>query len=144
MQIKAYYSHINKEQWREVAEYVDANARKGDVALFNAPNCVEPFNYYSRSGLIAKEGFPEDGRRVDEKNINELSETIGHHDRIWVILSHSGDKEGLITKTLAMSYNLLQHRTYKDITLYLFEKGKAAAGVAPRSQERNRFSVSLS
>jgi len=144
MQIKAYYSKISKEQWREVAEYVDANARKGDVALFNAPNCVEPFDYYSRSGLIVKEGFPEDGRQVDGKNINELSETIGRHDRIWVILSHSGDKEGLITKTLLMSYNLSQRRTYKDITLYLFEKGKKAAGIAPRSQKRNRSSVSLS
>jgi mannosyltransferase len=125
MHINAYYSNINKEQWREVAGYVDTSARKGDVVLFNAPNCVEPFNYYSRSGLIMKEGFPERGRRVDEENIIKLSETVRHHDRIWVVLSHSGDEKGLITKTLIRSYNLTQHRTYKDIKLYLFEKGYA-------------------
>jgi mannosyltransferase len=132
--IRAYYSNINKEQWREAAEYIDTNARKGDVVLFNAPNCIEPFNYYSRSGSIMKEGFPEKGRKVDEENITKLSETVRHHDRIWVVLSHSGDNKGLIVQTLIMSYDLSQQRKYKDIELYLFDKGyiSTASGLTKR------------
>jgi hypothetical protein len=123
MSVRGYYAEINKEQWREAAAYIDTNAHNEDMVLFNATNCMQPFNYYSRNGLIVKKGFPENGRKVDEENINKLLETVEHHDRIWIVLSHSGDKNELITKTLVKSYNLSLHRKYKDIKLYLFDKG---------------------
>jgi mannosyltransferase len=103
--VRNYYAEITNEPWREVAEYIDANAHNGDVVLFNAPYYVQPFNYYSRSGLIVKKRFPEKGVRVDEKNIYQLLEAVKHYERIWLILLNSGDKDDLIVKTLSKFYN---------------------------------------
>ena len=122
MSVRGYYAEIKKEQWREVAKYVNTNAHSRDMLLFNAYYCMEPFNYYSRSDL-AKKGFPESDRTVDEKNINTLWKTVKHYDRVWVILSHSGDKKELITKTLMKSYRLSSQAEFKFIKIYLFEKG---------------------
>ena len=36
-----YYTKINKEQWRDVANYIDRNARNEDLLLFNARFCQE-------------------------------------------------------------------------------------------------------
>lgn len=91
--IGGYYTKINKEQWREVANYIDTYAHNEDMVLFNAFYCMQPFNYYSRNDLIVKKRFPEKGKNVDEENINKLWETVKHYDRVWVILSHSGDKK---------------------------------------------------
>jgi mannosyltransferase len=120
--IGGYYNKINKEQWREVTNYIDTYAHNEDMLLFNASYCMQPFNYYSRSGLLVKKGFPEEDGNVDEKNINELLETVEHYDRVWVILAHSGDKKELITKTLIKSFNLSYYKEYEGIKLYLFER----------------------
>ena len=137
MSVRGYYAETSKEQWREAAGYIDRNAHNGDMVLFNAPNCMQPFNYYSRSGLIVKKGFPENGRKVDEENINKLLETEEHRDRIWVVLSHSGDKKGLITKTLLNSYTASHHKEYRGIKLYLFDKGYGlTATVLPGSDPK--------
>ena len=118
-----YHNNINKEEWREVAKYVDAYGRGGDLLLFNASYCMLPFNYYSGSDLLVKKGFPEKNKNVDEENINKLSEAVRGYDRVWVILSHSGDKKELITKKLMKSFRLSHRKDYQDIKLYLFEKG---------------------
>jgi mannosyltransferase len=120
--IGEYYNKINKDQWREVANYIDTYVHNEDMLLFNRSYCIQPFNYYSRSDLIVKKGCPEKGRNVDEENINELLGTVEHYDRVWVILAHNGDKKELITKTLIKSYNLSYYKEYKGIKLYLFER----------------------
>ncbi|MBE0425347.1 MAG: glycosyltransferase family 39 protein [Nitrospirae bacterium] len=120
--IGGYYNKINKEQWRDVANCIDTYAHNEDMVLFNAYYCMQVFNYYSRSGLLVKKGFPEKDRNVDEENISELLGTVEHYDRVWVILAHSGDKKELITKTLIKSYNLSYYKEYKDIKLYLFDR----------------------
>ena len=121
--IGGYYTKINKEQWREVGfNYIDTYAHNEDMVLFDASYCMQPFNYYSRSDLIVKKRFPEKGKNIDEENINKLWETVKHYDRVWVILSHTGDKKELITNTLIKSYNLSHYKEYKGIKLYLFDR----------------------
>jgi mannosyltransferase len=120
--IRGYYISIHKEQWREVAKYIDAYAYNKDMVLFNAFYTMGPFNYYSHSDLIVKKGFPENDRDVDEENIDKLWGTVEHYDRVWVVLSHSGDKKELITKTLIKSFNLSYYKEYPSIKLYLFER----------------------
>lgn len=118
-----YYTKINKEQWKDVANHIDTNAKNEDLLLFNSVACKYlVFDYYSKRADLIKKGFPKKTRYVDEENIKELGPTVEGYNRAWLILSHSRDKKGLITKTLIESYNLSYHKKYKGIEVYLFEK----------------------
>lgn len=118
-----YYTKINKEQWKDVANYIDTNAKNEDLLLFNSVSCKDlVFDYYSKRTDLIKKGFPAKTRYVNEENIKELGPTVEGYNRAWLILSHSRDKKGLITKTFIESYNLSYHKQYKGIEVYLFEK----------------------
>ena len=121
--IIGYHAKIKKEQWREVAKYVDTNARSGDVVLFNAPYCMVPFNLYSH-GDFTKRGFPESVRPLEENDITTLRQIAEHYGRIWLILSHNKKNKELIVKTLIKYYHLSYSQHFKGIRLYLFEKGE--------------------
>jgi mannosyltransferase len=122
--VAGYYMEPDKEQWREVAEYVDTNANKSDVVLVTPAYYLDPFNYYDRKALPVRKGFPEDGRKlIDERDIIQLSKTVANYDRVWLISSDRGDKEEKIAGALGKSYNFLYHKEYKHIKLYFFEKG---------------------
>ncbi|ODS41447.1 MAG: hypothetical protein A7315_06155 [Candidatus Altiarchaeales archaeon WOR_SM1_79] len=123
LNVFAYYNEVNKEQWREVANYVDINGMPGDLVLFNAGFCQENgFNYYSKRNDLIKKPFPEKTRDVDEKNIEELRQTVEGYNRVWLVLSHSHDYKGLIKKRLNESYNLSYHEMYNGIEVYTFGK----------------------
>jgi hypothetical protein len=120
--IQRYYTKIDKEQWRDVANYVDTNAKNDDLLLFNASYCQPVFDYYSKKTDLFKKPFPMGGRNVDEEVIKELAPTVKGHKRVWVILAHSGDKKELITKKLIETYNLSYQREYVGIKMALFER----------------------
>jgi mannosyltransferase len=121
----AYYQTPQKEEWREVAKCIDRSARAGDLILFNAGWCKRAFNYYSLRDDLVKEPFPRKVTRVDEKTIQELGPAVKGHDRVWVILSHSRDREGLIVKALTEKYGLIYHHQFHRVEVYLFEETKA-------------------
>ncbi|MEW6602692.1 MAG: hypothetical protein AB1499_17095, partial [Nitrospirota bacterium] len=73
-------------------------------------------------GFLVKKGFPEKGRDVDDENMNKLLETVEHSNRVWVVLSHSGDRKELIKETLTKSFSLSYYKEYKGIKLYLFDR----------------------
>jgi len=106
------YSTVNKERWREMAEYIDANARYGDLLLFNADYGLIPFDYYSKRNDLAKRPFPDKTIFVDENNVEELGSAVEGYNRVWVILAYSGDSKDLIRKKLGESYRLLSSREY--------------------------------
>lgn len=119
--IRGYYNKINKEQWRDVANYIDTNANNGDLLLFNSGIQDIIFNYYSKRTDLIKKPFPEKGIQVDEENIKELELTVEGYKGVWVILSHSGDEKGLIIKKLIEAYNLSYQEKYVGIKIYFFE-----------------------
>jgi hypothetical protein len=98
--IWGYYAKVNKEQWREVANYIDANAEPGSVLLFHADFGRIPFNHYTQRSDLIKRPFPENTLAVDEDTLKELEPNGENHNEIWVILTHIRDYEGLITKVL--------------------------------------------
>jgi hypothetical protein len=120
--IRGYYTKINKSQWRDVAYYIDKNAKNFDLLVFNASYCQIVFDYYSKRTDLIKKPFPDKGRQVDAKNIKELKSIVEGYRRVWVIISHSKDKKGLITKKLIEAYNLSYQMEYKGIKLYFFER----------------------
>ena len=137
-----YYEGIHKEQWREVARSLDVSARPGDLILFNAGWCQGTFNYYSHRNDLIKEPFPRKGTKVDKKIIKELDPTVRGYDRVWLILSHSRDRRGLIAEALAKKYGLVYHHKFHRIEVYLFEKPREPKGYPPghrNERERRRI-----
>lgn len=117
------YSVTDNEQWRETANYIETNAKEGDLVLINAWYCHIPFDYYFKSDVIHRDVFPKWDMVVDTDNINSLPSVIQDYDRIWIVLSHDGDPQGLIEKTLKeLLYEQVPGKSLHGIELYLFEK----------------------
>ncbi|CAG0995647.1 MAG: glycosyltransferase family 39 protein [Candidatus Methanoperedens sp.] len=123
-----YYNEINKEQWRDLVNYVDTKAQKGDLLLFNDGYIQENgFDYYSKRIDLVKKPFPviiyNFSSVVDEKNMKELKSVVNDYNRVWLIKrSSSSDRKGLIRKTLEESYIMSYSKNYVGIEVYLFEK----------------------
>ena len=109
----SYYNTINYEQWREVAQYVEENAKQDELILLNAPWVTTPFNYYFKG--------PNDVKGIS--TVDDLRKAITHHPNVWLILSHSidTDPEGLIKKELDNTYVLRLEKEYVGIKLYHYE-----------------------
>lgn len=120
-----YYTNTNKEQWREVANYIDVNAEPGDLLAFNCYPCAKGrlFDYYSkRTDLTAKVFSRTPSRCPDDEDIKELVSVVRGYNRVWCILADEGyqeDKE-FIKKTLSETYNLSYYKRYVGIEVYLF------------------------
>lgn len=122
--IQKYYKTVNKEQWREVADYIDKNASPQSLILFNLTSCKWAFNYYSKRSDLIKRIFPKEVNTFSEKNKGDTRQTEERYDKVWVIVSHGNIDEKLITDIDRNSYGLLQIKTYKGIKIYQFEKNK--------------------
>jgi uncharacterized membrane protein len=141
MNVEGYYSEINKERWRDAANFIDSKSEAGDLLLFNAGFTMKSYEYYSKRDDLVKKGFPDKTRDVDEVNIKNLSSVVKGHGRVWVIYSHKGDEQRLITGTLNDSYTLLSTKEfvsdrgynsgikYVGVEVYLFEKGLCAGSI---------------
>jgi mannosyltransferase len=122
------YWRVAKEPWRVVMERLDSHARGGDLVLYNGRSLKTLILYYSKREDVRKVGFPAPGKVLDEGNIAELDAFAEAHVRIWVILSHTTDKEGRIVGRLRTSHRLLLRNEYPRIDVYLFERA-----IQPRS-----------
>jgi len=110
-----------KEQWREVARYVDAQAEANDLVLFSGRYANNPvFNYYSKRTDLIKQRFPNKG--ANEKKVPEIWPLLKGRERVWVILSEAHYPTDVITKILAESYEQSYHGKYAGVEVYLFEK----------------------
>ncbi len=122
------YGKTNKEQWRDVVAYVEGHARAGDLVLFHAPFCQKAFDFYSREEKgVLKQGFPQRTSAsarlpISEESLGELSEVVDGYTRVWFVLSHSRDRDGLIMGYLTKSYDVKYEGDYFFIKLYLLEK----------------------
>ncbi len=126
-----YYPHIEKEQWREAAKYLDINAQAGDLLVFNCYLCQKwVFDYYSKKNDMRKMAFTKKLQpSYDDKSINvkELIPSVDGYSKIWYIQCLSegylDDKE-LIKKRLTEYYKLLDQKNFFAIEIYSFEKGE--------------------
>jgi mannosyltransferase len=96
----SYYTHPNKEQWREAAIYIQEREDAGDLIIINAPWLELNFkHYYNGSNII---------RGV--QTIDQLHEALltTEHNKLWLILSHDiiADPDGQVKKRLDNIYQL--------------------------------------
>lgn len=126
-----YHTGTNKEQWRSVADYIDANALPGDLVLFHADFCQFSFDYYSTRTDLVKKPLPYS--EVDEENIKNLRPAVRDHDRVWVILAYTSDDNKERIRTTLNELHKQSYRgefvsyayatgDYAYLELYLFKK----------------------
>ncbi|MCM8782615.1 MAG: glycosyltransferase family 39 protein [Candidatus Omnitrophica bacterium] len=138
--IKKYYVETNKLPWEEIARYVEKNAKRGDLIIFNDRVCSgEAFGYYF-TRLDVKEKVlmtKESGAHLTDinkgENVEALWSAVQGYDRVWIMLIHNLDIRRLIKKRFIDSYKFLYHKIYTSrsyitgridnfVELFLLEK----------------------
>ncbi len=131
--MRYYYSEDQKEQWREVAAYVEENPAGGEMIVF-APSTIRniqqsTFNWYYRGTLPACTVSYE--LTDNAERWNALTQCIDGRARFWVIIrdtSEPGDPlktfKRFFLNLAQQNINLVKSRQFVDITVYLFEVRK--------------------
>lgn len=136
----AWYRVPSFEDWRTVAQHVDAGSRPGDALLFNYSLSQLPFDYYSRS-MTPRYGFPQapnaanpetlgvkTQRLIDEMGAREeisvwfddANIVSQLHDRLWLIESHERLGPAL-RRAVQAKFLEVQVQYYRGITVRLYE-----------------------
>jgi mannosyltransferase len=129
LSIRTYFLTVHKDQWREAVQFLDTQAKPGDLLVFSAGyNLENIFNYYSRRTDLIKIPFPAKSVRVncpiDEKNIHELDTLIGRFNHIWIIASQNKDDKALLAQRLADRYDFVGKKRFIGVGIYRFDLRK--------------------
>lgn len=76
------YTNENKENWRDLAEYVGEHVHEEDIILINTMGCVRPFSYYFSTNVSSPAIY-------GVLNTDDAKSKLQEHQRIWLILSHA-------------------------------------------------------
>jgi mannosyltransferase len=125
--LQGYYSKDVKEQWREVARYVEENSKKEDSVIF-APDeegQSKCFYWYYRGNLHSC-GIDVNLRNNEAAIADELARCTAGSKRFWLIVrGHSTVKEPfraffLDRERANKGISLIQHQEFVLISVYLF------------------------
>jgi len=105
--LNAYYSNPNKEQWKEVSEYVKNNIEPNEALLFNRHTTRIPFLYY----------YGDADNIFGVRNVAEAQTLSENKKGVWLILSFDkySDPEGKIKSSLDNSFPNSQERVFFDV-----------------------------
>lgn len=113
-----YYGKTNKEQWREVVKFIEAEA--GDEDLVIASKYV--FYHYVKKKELDTFEFPDVGETERREIIGKLRSLMPKYKRIWLVSSHSPELEELIVKILSNSMKITLRKKFLGVDVFLFEK----------------------
>jgi uncharacterized membrane protein len=114
------YQHPQKEQWREVARYIDRNAQSTDVTIVCADFMKQVFNHYSE----AKMSTIGIKRSLDRSQLKaKIEPIVRKHDRTWLILSHAfGSPIKLYMVDENKQTTLIEHKLFLGVDIFLLER----------------------
>ncbi len=103
-----YYSMLDKEQWRDVAQFIEENIQPGQAIVLSAPWIYEPFTYY-----FGDDGKPRIIQAFDFVNVKQEVEGV---DGVWLIQAHEffSDPDGKIPMQLAEDRLIKKHKDFKE------------------------------
>jgi len=114
-----YFDRVNKAQWREAAQYMDARLLTNDLVLVYPEKALPVFVHYSDRTDVRKEPLPPDGDAT-------TAQSISKHDRFWVVHDQTTpaayDKRFPHTFLLESHDRIFSDQRYAGITLTLYEK----------------------
>lgn len=127
MALFPYYMAVQKEQWREATDFVEKRTRSNDLVLFNAGfGLRNGFAYYAQRSDLDLRPFPEKTQEINAAptlaDLSLLKEITMGRNSVWVVFSHSLDKEYLMVNTLGRNYPWVSRWDFESIVVYLFEQ----------------------
>ena len=113
--LHAYYSNVDQQQWREVAEYMKNKVEDDEAILISIYSGEPIFRYY-----YGEHDNIYGVKKLDEDLINLLKS----NERIWLILSFwkYNDPEGLIQGYVNENYELVKSKNFFDIEVYHYQR----------------------
>jgi len=115
-----YYTKVEKEQWRELARYVDNQAGPGELVLFSPSFCQHAFDYYSTRRDLAKKGPRDNGN--EEAKRRQLIMMSTESDPVWFILCDDRAKRTAMEQMLREAHPHLSRVHFKELDLLRLEK----------------------
>lgn len=127
-----HYFISQKQEWREVASYIDAHAQPGDAIFLNAAAGALTLDYYLTSGL-PEDGYPHpydlyrggfDGKPTTPEVIDRrLSRLAQQYCRLWLIqyAPEFWDPQGLIPAWLDRSATQLPVPKFFGLDVRLYD-----------------------
>ncbi|XPV77594.1 MAG: glycosyltransferase family 39 protein [Desulfovibrio sp.] len=102
-----YYTMLDKEQWREVAEYLAENVKQGEPVVLSAPWIYEPLVYYLGD---------ESPHFVQAFQYVDIEGDTRNSDRVWLVQAHEffSDPDGNVPTMLGESRGITKHKDFKD------------------------------
>ena len=114
-----YFERVNKAQWREAAQYMDARLLTNDLVLVYPEKALPVLVHYSDRTDVRKEPLPPDGDASTAQSIKE-------HERFWVVYDQTTpaayDKRFPRTLLIESHNPIFSEQRYAGITLTLYEK----------------------
>lgn len=104
----SYYTHFNKEQWKEAAIYIQEREETGNLIIINAPWLELSFkHYYNGSNAI-----------IGIQTIDQLNDALlaNEHHKLWLVLSQDNiaDPDGQVKKRLDNIYQLNSEKEFSS------------------------------
>ena len=121
--VPRYFVH-NKEEWRQATSYVESKAKPGQALLFHTPFCGKcGYGFYAKRTDLPILGVPYDAgsNSVTESNVKAIAPLIETYTHVWLILSHSRDREGLILEKMHQLGSQQEHVSFNRIEVHLFK-----------------------
>ena len=108
----SYYSNFDKQQWREAAEYFQANRHSNELIVVNVPANILPLSYY----------YEDMDNVVGIANVEDLNREIKDKNTVWLLYSSEkyGDSEGTIKNRLDAIYKLDKKIEFTGIKIFYY------------------------
>ncbi len=118
--LQHYYSHYMKEQWREIAGFIEHNTRARDVIVIWPDYYQRPFNYYYK-GNLERFGVPD---AQDTKEIAAfVNGATAGKERLWLVIDSekkASPKNSLMDRFGSGSV-VREKKVFGWLEVYLFE-----------------------
>jgi len=133
--LAGYYRAPGTEDWRGAAALLAAQARPGDLVLFDAGWTEIAFNYYYRSTggpPIETRGLPVDPfdrgvlePRMAASDLPRLDQLSAGRDRVWLVLSHDAytDPDRIATGWLGARMQVVEQQDLAAMRIQAYESG---------------------
>ena len=131
------YDGEQKENWRGVTEYVAQRFRVNDLVFLVDEDIRVPFDYYwsadaggaNMPGGDTVKVWPVWRGVTETEKLEVLAEeAVRHHDRIWLVLSHTSNRGLETVLDQRPELERMSQKCFTGIDLALYEKTSKRAG----------------
>lgn len=133
-----YYSHPEKEDWRDATAYVLSHPAQKDAILFYIDTGRLGFDYYARLhgtagqtwDIVFPSSFDWEGDTAEDGPDGSMLATLPErHGRVWLFLSHDNtptreQKALLLETSLAGKYPDVKERKFRGVRVLMFTRGE--------------------